>query len=43
MADEYAMLILDLFERAAQEPAAVSGVAIASAFGAVESFMRIDK
>jgi type III pantothenate kinase len=30
MADEYAMLILDLFERAAQQPAAVAGVAIAS-------------
>jgi type III pantothenate kinase len=30
MADEYAMLILDLFERAAQQPTAVAGVAIAS-------------
>jgi type III pantothenate kinase len=30
MADEYAMLILDLFERAAQDPAAVEGVIIAS-------------
>jgi type III pantothenate kinase len=30
MADEYAMLILDLFERAAQNPAAVEGVIIAS-------------
>ena len=30
MADEYAMLILDLFERAAQQPAEVAGVAIAS-------------
>lgn len=30
MADEYAMLILDLFERAAQDPVAVEGVAIAS-------------
>lgn len=30
MADEYAMLILDLFERAGQDPAAVSGVIISS-------------
>lgn len=30
MADEYAMLILDLFERSAQEPAAVEGVIAAS-------------
>lgn len=30
MADEYAMLILDLFERAAQDPAAVEGVIISS-------------
>jgi type III pantothenate kinase len=30
MADEYAMLILDLFERSAQDPGAVEGVAIAS-------------
>jgi type III pantothenate kinase len=30
MADEYAMLILDLFERAAQDPAAVEGVIICS-------------
>ncbi len=30
MADEYAMLILDLFERADQQPTAVAGVAIAS-------------
>jgi type III pantothenate kinase len=30
MADEYAMLILDLFERAAQQPTLVAGVAIAS-------------
>jgi type III pantothenate kinase len=30
MADEYAMLILDLFERAGQDPSAVQGVAIAS-------------
>jgi len=30
MADEYAMLILDLFERSAQDPAAVKGVIIAS-------------
>jgi type III pantothenate kinase len=30
MADEYAMLILDLFERAGQEPAAVGGVIVAS-------------
>jgi type III pantothenate kinase len=29
MADEYAMLILDLFERAAQDPAAVEGIIIA--------------
>jgi type III pantothenate kinase len=30
MADEYAMLILDLFERTAQQPTLVAGVAIAS-------------
>jgi type III pantothenate kinase len=30
MADEYAMLILDLFERSGQDPAAVQGVIIAS-------------
>jgi type III pantothenate kinase len=30
MADEYAMLILDLFDRAAQDPAAVEGVIMAS-------------
>jgi type III pantothenate kinase len=30
MADEYAMLILDLFERAGQEPGAVEGVVVAS-------------
>jgi type III pantothenate kinase len=30
MADEYAMLILDLFERSGQEPAAVEGVVVAS-------------
>jgi type III pantothenate kinase len=30
MADEYAMLVLDLFERAGQDPVAVTGVAIAS-------------
>ena len=30
MADEYAMLILDLFERSAQDPAAVGGVVVAS-------------
>ncbi len=30
MADEYAMLILDLFERSAQQPAEVEGVIIAS-------------
>jgi type III pantothenate kinase len=30
MADEYAMLVLDLFERAGQEPTAVSGIVVAS-------------
>jgi len=30
MADEYAMLILDLFERSAQDPVAVEGVVVAS-------------
>jgi type III pantothenate kinase len=30
MADEYAMLILDLFERAGQDPAAVTGVIVSS-------------
>ncbi len=30
MADEYAMLLLDLFERAAQEPQAVEGIIMAS-------------
>lgn len=30
MADEYAMLILDLFERAEQEPSSVTGVIVAS-------------
>jgi type III pantothenate kinase len=30
MADEYAMLILDLFQRAGQDPAAVEGVIVAS-------------
>ncbi len=30
MADEYAMLILDLFQRAVQEPAAVEGVIVSS-------------
>jgi type III pantothenate kinase len=40
MADEYAMLILDLFERSAQDPAAVEGVIMASVVPPLTSILE---